>query len=95
MAVTTNLVRSTGILHYADGNLSYDALCTGGCSGGGVYVNSGGRQVAVTATSYGNRYANSGGAAVIPYEAYSGLKVQSVSADKLKQGTALFQTMPR
>lgn len=94
--VRANMVRTTGTLIYdpLTKNLTYDMLCTGGCSGAGVIINENGRNVLLAADNYGSRYEASGGSSTVPYETYKNLKLQSISTEKLTAGSELFQQMP-
>lgn len=92
-----NLTRTTGTMYYdsAKNILNYDAICTGGCSGGGVLVDHNGRKVVVAANSWGNRYlADQSGANPALYSDWNSLKLQSVQTEKLENATLFFSEMP-
>jgi hypothetical protein len=91
------LARSQGTMFYDASRqaLSYDALCTGGCSGSGVYtIDQSGRVVIVAAHAWGSRYSTWTGAPITPSTSYDSLKIQSVTTEKLAAGSSLFLQMP-
>jgi hypothetical protein len=93
----STLYQTTGTLYYDSSNqnlITRNMLCTSGCSGGGYIVDYGGEQVLVSAHSYGNDRSPGGGAHVIPVDLFKDLKIQSISTQKLAEGTFLFQSMP-
>lgn len=92
------LTRSTGTFTgtsesgwiWKNGVLHHNLICTGGCSGSGYIVDVGGQRVVVGAHSYGSIYGFQGGGSVPTYGQWQGLKIQSVSTEKLANATLLF-----
>lgn len=78
---------------WKNGVLYHDLLCTGGCSGSGYIVNVDGQRVVVGASSFADRYRIGGGGTYPTYRQWQGLRVQSVSTEKLANGTLLFQRL--
>ncbi len=78
---------------YKNGLLYHDLLCTNGCSGSGYIVDVGGQKVVVGAHSYGQTYFPGGGGSIPTYRQWQGMRVQSISTNKLANASLLFQQL--
>ncbi|MGE4130989.1 MAG: serine protease [Bdellovibrionales bacterium] len=93
------LTRSDGVLTFdpRTNNLTYNMPITGGNSGGGVYVNYGGRLIQVSTATFGNRFQaalpDGAGGPLISIDTLNRLRVQSVTENKLINSQIFFANM--